>query len=61
MGSHRRCLKRPAAWCTYDAVWEGLSGSNAEDRRERVGSGEGREGGKGVHDLTPKLGVEYTS
>jgi len=32
-----------------------------EDRRERVGSGEGREGGKGVHDLTPKLGVEYMS
>ena len=34
-GSHRRHLKRPAAWCMYDAVWEGLSGSNTEDRRER--------------------------
>ena len=33
-----------------------------EDRRERVGSRErGGEGGKGVHDLTPKVGVEYMS
>lgn len=35
-GSHRRCLKRPAAWCTYDAVWKAcLIAMQKTDRRER--------------------------